>query len=136
MTRKTTKPEVLEAPITASLVLWGKCPAKKNLWRRGKAGHSFLDLDVKAQIDALTHQARAQWNGRGPVEHPELIVRMFIHHARRDQDGIYTTLLDCLQSAGILVNDNSAHNNGRKVLEPCQFVDEAAERVEIEIRKV
>lgn len=129
------KTHALDGPISASLVLWGKCPAKKNLWARGKGGHTFLNAEVKAQIDALTHQARAQWNGRGPVDHPELIITFQVHHARRDRDGMLTTVLDCLQESGILVNDNIAHCNGRMVLLPCRFVEEREERVEIEIRK-
>ena len=134
MTRKS-KPAALESPVSTSLVLWGKCPAKKNLWSRGKGGHTFLNAEVKAQIDALTHQARLQWGVRGPVEHPELTLTFYVHHARRDRDGMFTTVLDCLQEAGVLVNDNLAHNNGRTILEPCRFVDEAEERVEILIRK-
>jgi Holliday junction resolvase RusA-like endonuclease len=95
----------------------------------------FLDSSVKRQIDDLTMQAMFHWRDSGPVEHPELTVRFFVHHARRDRDGMFTTLLDCLQAAGVLVNDNLANNNGRTILEPAEFVSEAEERVEILVVK-
>jgi Holliday junction resolvase RusA-like endonuclease len=119
-------------PIKAKLVLAGPCPAKKNLWKRGRAGRMFLDSTVKAQIDSLTIQARGQWR-HGPVNHPRMRFTWYVAAARRDQDGMYTTVLDCLQEAGVLVNDNIAHNNGRKVLEECIFVPLNRERVEVEI---
>lgn len=119
-------------PIKQKLVLAGPCPAKKNLWKRGKSGHVFLDNTVKAQIDSLTTQARSQWR-YGAVESPAMEFRFFVNAARRDQDGMYTTILDCLQEAGVLVNDNIKRNNGRKVLHPCEFVPLNRERVEVEI---
>jgi Holliday junction resolvase RusA-like endonuclease len=76
--------------------------------------------------------ARSQWV-RPPVESPDMSFTFFVSAARRDRDGMLTTALDCLQEAGILVNDNIKRNNGRTVLEPCQFVSAAKERVEIEV---
>jgi Holliday junction resolvase RusA-like endonuclease len=119
-------------PIKVKLVLAGPCPAKKNLWKRGRSGHMFLDSTVKAQIDSLTIQARSQWK-HGAVESPTMEFRFFVAAARRDQDGMYTTILDCLQEAGVLVNDNIKRNNGRKILHPCEFVPLNRERVEVEI---
>lgn len=95
----------------------------------------YLDSDVKQQIDTLTTQALFHWKQPGPVEHPALTVTFFVAAARQDQDGQYTTILDCLQAAGVLVNDNWARNNGRKILEPCVFVSESEERVEILVEK-
>ena len=94
-----------------------------------------LPAEVKDQIATLTTQILFAWRFGGPVEHPEITVRFYVKAARQDQDGQYTTILDCLQAAGVLVNDNWAHNNGRKVLEPAEFVNPENERVEITIRK-
>ena len=95
----------------------------------------ILPPEVKRQIEALTLQAMFQWKLGAPIEHPDLTVRFFVHHARRDRDGMFVTVLDCLQAAGVLVNDNLAHNNGRTVLEPCVFVEATDERVEILVEK-
>jgi Holliday junction resolvase RusA-like endonuclease len=119
-------------PIKAKLVLAGPCPAKKNLWQRGKSGRMFLNATVKAQIDSLTIQARSQWQ-QPPVESPVMEFRFYVAAARRDRDGMFTTVLDCLQEAGVLVNDNIRRNNGRTVLHPCEFVPAKKERVEVEI---
>jgi hypothetical protein len=43
-----------------TLVLHGHCPSKKNLWKRGKGGRTYIDSATQALIDALTVQARAQ----------------------------------------------------------------------------
>lgn len=94
----------------------------------------FLPAKVTLQIDSMTIQARSQWGKQAPVESPEISVTFYVARANKDQDGMYTTLLDCLQKAGVLVNDNIAHNNGRKVLHPCQFVSAGKERCEIEVR--
>lgn len=133
--RQRVRPEPVSGPLNISMVLWGHCPSKKNLWRVGSNGQMFLDAEVKAQIDTLTTQAMFKWNQSGPVVHPELAITFVVAAERQDQDGMYTTILDCLQAAGVLVNDNIKHNNGRKILEPCQIFKDADERVEIWIRK-
>lgn len=115
-----------------TIIMRGTCPAKKNLWKRGKSGRMYLNDDVRAQIDTLTVQAESQW-GREPLEHPDMEVRFYVATKRRDRDGMFTTVLDCLQAAGVLRNDNLAHNNGKTVLHPAQFVREGKERVEVEI---
>lgn len=118
-------------PISVRLSLLGPCPAKKNLWKTARNGRKYIDQITRAQIDSLTVQARSQWGRNPPVESPEMEFTFFVAAARRDQDGMYTTVLDCLQEAGVLVNDNIKRNNGRKILHPCQFVSEGKERVEI-----
>jgi Holliday junction resolvase RusA-like endonuclease len=120
-------------PVQTKLSLRGPCPAKKNLWRSNGKGAMFLDATIKAQIDSLTIQARSQWH-RPPVESPEMEFTFFVAAARRDRDGMLTTVLDCLQDAGVLLNDNIAHNNGRTVLHPCRFVSAGKERVDVEIQ--
>lgn len=126
------KPQPIATPVNAKLILWGHCPSKKNLWERGASGVMFIPADAKKQIDVLTTQALFQWQHIGaPVEHPDVTVKFFVHARRQDKDGMWTTVLDCLQKAGVIVNDNIAHFNGREVHEPCEIVDADDQRVEI-----
>ena len=133
--KPAVRPEPVSGPLSVLLTLYGHCPSKKNLWLPNASGGFRLAAEVKKQIDALTIQAVFGWKLLGPVEHPDLTVTFYVHHARRDRDGMFVTVLDCLQGAGILVNDNLARNNGRTILEPAVFVSEADERVEILIEK-
>ena len=127
-------PAPISGPLEQTITLWGHCPSKKNLWQRGTAGKMFLATEVKDQIDVLTTQAVFAWKHGSHVEHPELTVKFFVTAQRQDQDGMYTTVLDCLQSAGVILNDNIAHNNGTKILPPCEFVAENQQRVDITVR--
>lgn len=132
---KPIRPEPVSGPLSVSLVLHGHCPSKKNLWTPNATGGFRLMPEVKDQIEVLTTQALFHWKQTGPVEHPDITVTFFVHHARRDRDGMFVTILDCLQEAGVLVNDNLKWNNGRTILEPCVFVEPKDERVEILIEK-
>ncbi len=131
------KPETFEGPVDVTLTLWGHCPSKKNAWTRsgGESTTMFLPPEVKNRIAVLTTQILFQWKYPAPVEHPDITMKFFVRDQRRDRDGILVTILDCLQAAGVLVNDNIAHSNGRLVLEPCKVVEESEERVEIRIEK-
>lgn len=126
--------QTFDGPVDVVLTLHGHCPSKKNDWERGETG-MFLPKEVADQIKILITQAMYGWGLRGPVEHPELTVTFFVAAQRQDQDGMYVTILDVLQKAGVLVNDNIKRNNGRKVLEPCEFVSSSEERVEIRVVK-
>ncbi len=129
-------PKLLEGPLSVRITLHGKCPSKKNLWQIGQqAGSMFLDAGTQAEIDSLTTQAIFGWGGRAPVESPDITVKFFVNHARRDRDGMFVTLLDCLQCAGVLVNDNLRWNNGRTILEPAEFVKAVDERAEVLIER-
>lgn len=133
---RPAKPQPIEGPVSETIVLWGHCPSKKNGWGRNKGSSGMhIDPQMKAEIQSLTTQALFMWKHAGPVEHPELTFRFFVHSARRDRDGMLTTVLDLMQAAGILVNDNMKWNNGRTVMEPVCFVAPADERVEILIEK-
>lgn len=150
---------VFDGPLDVTLVLYGHCPSKKNLWKRGGSGKMYLDTDVKHLIDGLTMQAVFHWPHLLPVEHPELTVRFFVAakgtrtglrkhptdktkmievqlaSGNRDRDGMLVTVLDCLQVAGVLANDDIERCNARMIIEPCEFVNAADERVEIRLEK-
>jgi hypothetical protein len=100
-----------------TITLRGPIPCKKSLYRRGKSGGLFLDTKVKAAIDALILQAQWRWHS-GPLEHPEITVTFQVLDRRSDRDGKLATVLDVLQKAGVILNDNIAHCNGRIVIEP------------------
>lgn len=120
-------------PVEAKLVLRGPCPSKKNLYRRSRDGRLFLDTEVKARLDSLTIQARAQWGAQAPVKHPEMKVTFFFGSGRPDRDNRLSAVLDCLQEAGVIPNDNAKQFNGTLTLAPAQFVSAGKEKVEVEI---
>src|SRR5262249_5004508 len=62
-------------------------PKQKNLWKRGKGGRTYVDSEVKALIDVLTAQARAQWKHK-PVTHPKMCGQFF---SRETADATGTT---------------------------------------------
>lgn len=99
------------------LELRGPVPNKKNLWRQRKGGGLFLDAEIKAQIDSLILQATMKWR-RPPVEHPDIDVEFFVLDARSDRDNKLGCLLDVLQKANVLVNDNVKHFNGTVTMLP------------------
>jgi Holliday junction resolvase RusA-like endonuclease len=115
---------------STTIVLHGHCPSKKNLWKRGNGGRTYIDSETKALIDSLTIQARAQWKHE-PVTHPDMRVQFYARDRRRDRDNMLTTILDCLREAGVIVNDNIAQANGTVVLLPA--VIDQNERVTIEV---
>jgi Holliday junction resolvase RusA-like endonuclease len=120
-------------PVAATLILRGPCPSKKNLYRRSRDGRLFLNTEVKTRLDSLTIQARSQWNGHEPVKHPEMSVTFYFSSGRPDRDNRLSAILDCLQEAGVIFNDNAKQFNGRLVLQPAVFVSEGKEKVEVQI---
>lgn len=133
---KPKRPEPVSGPLSVLLVLHGHCPSKKNGYGVGAGGHSVvLPAEMRKQIETLTLQAMFQWKLGAPVEHADLTFQFFVHQARRDRDGILVTVLDCLQAAGVLVNDNLKRSNGRMVLEPAIFVPDGQERVDVLVVK-
>lgn len=93
-----------------SLMLYGTCPSKKNAWRRpASGGKSYLPEQVQADIDALIIQAKAK---RHRLDLKSIAgmklwvgVVFYIKKPKPDTDNEFTTLLDVLQSAGIIEND-------------------------------
>lgn len=97
--------------------LKGIIPPKKSKYRLGidrRTGRArmFHSEHVKAQIDWLILQAKQQWKHL-PTRHPDMSFQFYLRSRRKDIDSLKTTLLDVFQKAGILVNDNVRHNNGR-----------------------
>jgi Holliday junction resolvase RusA-like endonuclease len=127
----SAQPSLLPA-INHTLVLTGHVPSKKNLWQRGKNGRMFLDAAVKAQIDALTRQASAQWPDP-PIKHPDIDIQFYTRDARPDRDNKLTTILDCLRDAGVIKNDNIGSFNGTLTIRPA--IIQRNERVIVKVSK-
>jgi len=93
--------------VTRVLTFAGAIPSKKNRLRIS-GGRLFRNIGIAAQIDALTLCLSAQW--RWPaLSRPYLLFAFGVIKDNADTDNQITTVLDCLQSAGVLVNDNTKH---------------------------
>ena len=113
------------------IVLNGHCPAKKNLWKRGRGGRVYLNSEAQGQIDYLTLQAAKKWSGKQPLIHPDCSVQFSVRDQRGDRDNKLSTILDVLQKAGVVLNDNVKQFNGTITILPA-IVDKH-EKVVIEI---
>lgn len=119
------------------LTLYGPIPSKKNKLRprsgKGRAYH--YDKETADQIEALTTFARIQWGPRPPLVHPEMELMFFVLNPAKDQDGMYTCLLDCLKQARVIQDDSIKWLNGKVTIHPAHVVSSLRdERVEIEIQ--
>ena len=74
--------------------------------RRSKNGGMFRNSAVVAQIDSLTLQAKATWQGRDALVCQPISALFYVTDQRSDIDNKWTTVLDCLVKAGVLKNDN------------------------------
>ena len=135
---RKSKPITFDGPVDVTLTLHGHCPSKKSNYRTAEGGRLISTPETKAQMEALTLQAMFQWSRAVglPVDHPEVTTTFYVRSGRSDEDGKSVTLMDILQKAGIIVNDNVAHFNGRKVHESCVIVPDGEEKIEIRIRKM
>jgi len=119
--------------VPATLEIRGHLFAKKN--QRGNdgrhGGRTFITTEDAAALDWVILQARHQWAGRPPLRNPAVSVRWYVGARNRDRDGCWTTLLDCLQKAKVIVNDNMAQLGGPEFHEPVESVAAAEERVVI-----
>lgn len=118
------------------LTIPGLVPSKKNLLRVTRNG-SYHDKAIATQIETLNDRAWIAWRqlhgGVGPVlEHPTMAFTFHVNNQRSDRDNRLTTILDVLQKAMVLRNDNIAHCNGRIVIEPA-VLTKAEESTVIEI---
>lgn len=104
--------------LTRSILVYGKIPSKKNLLRRSRTGGMYRENTVALEIDSITIQMINQWGDLPALEHPDITVTQRVRRANSDRDNQLTTLLDCLQDAGVLVNDNIKHCNGRVLMLP------------------
>lgn len=104
-------------PIHYTFIVLGEIPVKKNNYRVSYSGGVYTDRDVKDTIDDITNQlAYARKRPKPSLDKEfEMKVDIFTSNPRKDLDGMVTTLLDCLQKAEIIKNDNLlVHEDNRK----------------------
>jgi len=90
----------------------GIVPSKKNSWKRGDNG-TYIPPQVKADIDALIFELKSARNKAGVKgsfdKHIWVRMFFFIDSSKKkgqyDLDNMVTTMLDAMQSAGIITND-------------------------------
>lgn len=93
----------------------------------------MLDASAKKQIDVLEQRAWIGWKQMhapkaAPVlEHPDMAITFYVSDGRADRDNKLSTLLDVLQKAHVIRNDNIAHCNARMVLNPAVFLEKSQE---------
>lgn len=89
-----------------TLEIKGPCPTKKNNWKSWR-GRVVIDPETKARLDQMQLQAQAAWRGKPALSHVHRYAATFYaSNPGQDLDGMNTTLLDVLQKAGVLANDN------------------------------
>lgn len=93
------------------LTLQGAVPSKKNAWRRPTGrGKAYLPPQIQADIDALVIQAQASKHKYDlkPIHEAKRLRVVAEFHVKKetvDLDNAWTTLLDVLQKAGVILND-------------------------------
>ena len=116
---------------TITLTLVGPFSSKKNK-RRGTGKHSHYPPNIKAEIQSIELQARCDWGYRKPLKHPVMSYQFVTPVLSKDRDGLWTTVLDCLKNAGVIVDDSIRYFNGTVVQHPA-ITNEVYEAVVIKI---
>ena len=111
------------------LLLRGPVPSKKNNLRRGEHGNMFTRGDSTQTIGALIAQARSQYRDE-PIARAAVHCTFYVPTGRADGDNKLTTILDVLQKAGIIQNDNALRCPSGGYL--C-VIGESEERTEVEV---
>jgi len=77
-------------------------------------GGTYIDAAMRARLDAITWTFKKQWRWAARSRpHLEVTLGVIANHA--DSDNMLTTLLDCLRTAGVIVNDNTNHLRSYRV---------------------
>lgn len=102
--------------MTRTVVIYGNLPAKKNRLRpRGRRfggrAHRY-DKKTTAELLSMELQARAAWGSLPPIAGPNIEIRLFLFNKRKDPDGIWTTVLDVLKKARVIVDDRASVLSG------------------------
>lgn len=115
------------------LVLLGHVPSKKNEWGPRKGGGIVLSRGASRDIESLISWANYGWRGKPALEHPKMRVKFFVLNQRSDRDNKLSTILDVLQKAHVITNDNIAHFNGDVTILPAQVSDKESTVIEFEL---
>lgn len=110
-------------------------PSKKNGrglgYRADGKLKAYTPRQLQREIDDITMLLRQAWHQHGFFDPaaPGVSIEMTLETAnlQQDGDGMETTILDCLQQAGVIINDNAKHVFScrwqiRKSDQPCSRV--------------
>lgn len=98
---------------TITITLVGPFYSKKNAIRSGGAGRKgYYKTHVKLCMQSLELQARCDWGYRKPLIHPRIVVQFVTPVLAKDCDGLWTTVLDTLQKARVIIDDSINYFNG------------------------
>lgn len=88
-------------------VLRGPVPSKKNKWRiRANSSIGITDEKVLQEIESLILQARIAWGYQPPMAYFQVVFGLVVKSAGTDLDNKLGCLMDVLQKARVIQNDN------------------------------
>lgn len=100
------------------LVVTGNVKAKKNNKRvmyNKKTGKPFImtDKTTDSYIQDAVKQLKDQFEGYAITEYPISVQMVFYYPTkhRKDIDNSATTILDCMKTAGVIIDDDCQHVN-------------------------
>jgi len=93
------------------ITITGPIPSKKNRLRPRKDRKGYFNPD-KGRLQDIVYQILMQKGNTEPLNQPSIMVHFKCSNGRGDLDGKWTTLMDCLVKARVLVNDNLRHLPG------------------------
>jgi Holliday junction resolvase RusA-like endonuclease len=92
--------------------------SKKNRKAPRKGGKGlYLEPKTRLMLERMAMQIPAEYR-EAKLDNPEAEWWVTYTNGHIDMDGIMTTVLDLLQDAGILVNDNLVHFGNRQIIHP------------------
>jgi hypothetical protein len=122
-----------------TIVIYGDLPAKKNRLRprsrRSRGRAHMYDERTAAELSSMELQARVAWGSLPAVSSPAISVRLFLFNFRKDPDGIWTTTLDVLKKARVIIDDRASELGGKETKYPVQRVATIREeRIEVTLK--
>ena len=104
------------------LTLYGITKSKKNSYSPRKGG-MYRGTDLKAELDELEKQVPGELRDLN-LEHPDMFFKFKSRSAKRDRDGLLSTILDVLVTCKVITDDRIARCNGTITLAPAEVCDE------------
>lgn len=97
----------------------GKIPSKKNAYTPGRYGGVYVKKGPAKLISDIVLQlkgAKGPFTGLPAGKNLSVMVQLF-GKSRCDGDNRFTTLLDCLQTAGVIKNDKDVKSGSYDIID-------------------